>query len=105
MSHRGPFDYGRGGLSGLETLQDGHGIPAPPHPHACSPSMGGHRATRKPKTCPDSGRTSRAFSFEHKLGTVDERQLYGFTQGDNVALRKQQFDRPLPLRAVMSILR
>src|SRR4030095_12212300 len=22
----------RGGLSGLETLQDGHGIPAPPHP-------------------------------------------------------------------------
>jgi hypothetical protein len=30
----------RGGLSGLETLQDGHGIPAPPHPQAFSPLHG-----------------------------------------------------------------
>jgi len=30
----------RGGLSGLETLQEGHGMPAPPHPQAFSPSQG-----------------------------------------------------------------
>jgi hypothetical protein len=30
----------RGGLSALETLQDGHGIPAPPHPQALSPLHG-----------------------------------------------------------------
>jgi hypothetical protein len=30
----------RGGLSGLETLQDRHGIPGAPHPQAFSPSQG-----------------------------------------------------------------
>jgi hypothetical protein len=30
----------RGPLSGLETLQDGHGIPAPPQPQALSPLQG-----------------------------------------------------------------
>jgi hypothetical protein len=66
---------------------------------------GGHRATRKPKTCPDSGRTSRAFSCEHKLGIVEQRQLYGLAQGGNVGFLEQQSGRPLPLSAVPSIRR
>jgi hypothetical protein len=54
----------------------------------CRHSKDGHRASRKPNMCPDSGRISFGTSCQDKLGVVEKGQLDLLAEGVDVGFRE-----------------